>query len=304
MVESRGMRRSDLPGSLPSAFRVSDALEAGASRDRLRASDLDAPFWGTRSRGALDDEGRLRLLLSVVPPHAFLCGPTAAGVHRVPLPKPIWGDAFHVPQIGVPAGANRVRRPGVTGRSVQIEPDELVEVRGLRLTSLARTWCDLSVVLSLGRFVAVTDHLIHWRRPRCTPAQLAAANDRAGRSPGVGRRRQALELMSPRSESPRESELRVLCAVAGLPTPDANVEIFDGRRFVARVDLLFRDAGLIVEYDGDHHRDPAQWSRDQARRAELESLGYRYTTVTARDFDDPAALIARLRRFLAAARLA
>ncbi len=36
------------------------------------------------------------------------------------------------------------------------------------------------------------------------------------------------------------------------------------------------------------------------RRAELESLGYRMTVVTRRDFDDPIALIARIRRLLAA----
>lgn len=76
--------------------------------------------------------------------------------------------------------------------------------------------------------------------------------------------------------------------------------IRDGWRFVARVDLLYRDARLVLEYDGDYHRDSSQWSRDQSRRAELESLGYRVTVVTARDFDDPGALVRRIRRLLSA----
>ncbi|WP_076677230.1 MULTISPECIES: hypothetical protein [unclassified Microbacterium] len=68
----------------------------------------------------------------------------------------------------------------------------------------------------------------------------------------------------------------------------------------ARVDLLYRFARQIIEYDGDHHRDPDQWSRDRVRRAELEPLGYRTTIVTRRDFDDPTMLSARIRRLLAA----
>jgi hypothetical protein len=295
------MRRTDLP-RLAVHFSVADALAAGVSRDRLRARDLDTPFWGARARGPLLEEERLRLLLSVLPSHAFACGATAAAVHRLPLPVAVLRDAFGRPSIGVPAGANRIRRAGTVGRSVQVAPDETEEVNGLRVTSLARTWRDLATILPLPRFVAVTDALLSWRRPRATLDELHLAHERAGRSAGAAVRRQALEMASPRSESPRESELRVLLVVAGLPLPDANVDIFDGRRFVARVDLLFAAQRLIVEYDGDHHRDAAQWSRDQSRRAELESLGYRYTTVTARDFDDPAALIARIRRLLSSTR--
>ncbi|MGL1521349.1 hypothetical protein ACSTIE_23430, partial [Vibrio parahaemolyticus] len=77
-------------------------------------------------------------------------------------------------------------------------------------------------------------------------------------------RRLALDLAVDGSESPKESALRVLLVMAGLPTPECNVEIFDGSRFVARVDLLYRAARLVIEYDGDYHRDPQQWSRDQS----------------------------------------
>lgn len=94
--------------------------------------------------------------------------------------------------------------------------------------------------------------------------------------------------------------VRVILVEAGLPRPECNVEIFDNGRFVARVDMLFPEVKLIVEYDGDYHRDPDQWSKDQIRRAELEALGYRVTVVTRRDFDDPTALVARIRRLLRA----
>lgn len=293
------MRRRPLPPSLPSAFRVAEARDAGVSSGRLRAQDLSSPFWGTRAERTLSDDERLRLLLSALPSRAFACGPTAAAVHWMPLPPLLARSAFGPLCIGVPRGDNRIRRPGVAGRSVQIDDDEVVDVRGIRVTSLVRTWVDLSATLAVPRLVAVGDALLFHRAPRLTREALVLAHARAGRAPGAAKRRLALDLMSDRSESPRESELRVILALAGLPAPEVNVDVFDGARFVARVDLLFRSARLVVEYDGDHHRDPVQWSRDQSRRAELESLGYRYTTVTARDFDDPAALVARIRRLLA-----
>jgi len=148
--------------------------------------------------------------------------------------------------------------------------------------------------------VAVTDFLIARRRPLCTVDELAAQHAAAPRYPGARGRARALELCSTASESPRESELRTALVLAGLPMPECNVDIFDGRRFVARVDILYRAQKLVVEYYGDHHRDPNQWSADEIRRAELESLGYRVTVVTRRDFDDLPALAARVRRLLSA----
>ena len=78
------------------------------------------------------------------------------------------------------------------------------------------------------------------------------------------------------------------------PRPEVNVDITDRGRFVARVDMLFREERLVVEYQGDYHRDPEQWRRDEMRRAELESLGYRVTYVTAADLRDPEQLVPHL----------
>ncbi|MBW9092367.1 hypothetical protein JNB62_01580 [Microbacterium jejuense] len=171
---------------------------------------------------------------------------------------------------------------------------------GVRSTSAARTWLDLSADLDLPAFVAVTDHLISRRRRHCTKDELIAVHGASPHAPGAENRRRALDLCTDASESPRESELRCALELAGLPRPDCNIPIYDGTRFVARVDIFYRAQKLVVEYYGDYHRDPDQWSRDEVRRAELESLGYRVTVVTRRDFDDLAALAARIRRLLAA----
>lgn len=292
------MPAAPLPLELIPAFTVTQALDAGVPRQRLRAKDLAAPFHGTRATRELTDLQRLSLLLTQLPSHSFACGLTAAAVHALPLTSVQYASAFGRLSIGVPLPAARIRRPGVLSRALRVEPSDVVETREVRVLSPLRTWVELSGILTVGRFVAVTDHLISRRSGHFSVQDLTTAHLAFARGPGARMRQTALQICTPNSESPRESELRALIVLAGLPAPAANVEIYDGARFVARVDLLYRSHRVIIEYDGDHHRDPAQWSRDQSRRAELESLGYRVTVVTARDFDDPARLVARIRRLL------
>ena len=289
-----------LPAHLVPAFTLKEGRDAGLDEKQLRSRALGRPFHGARSVRAVDGFARLELLMRTVPKHAFACGPTAGVVWGVPLPAAVQRDAFGRPTIAVPHPRNRLRGRGIRGRSLKLDPDHLVTRRGMRLTSAARTWLDLSADLDLPALVAVADHLISRRRRHCTVEDLAAVHADALHAPGAENRRRALAMCTDASESPRESELRCALELAGLPRPDCNVNIYDGARFVARVDIIYRAEKLVVEYYGDHHRDPDQWSRDEMRRAELESLGYRVTVVTRRDFDDLNALATRIRRLLAA----
>jgi hypothetical protein len=294
------MRPLPLPHGTPVAFTVSAARSRGISEKRLRAKDLERPFHGTRSSRELTDRQRLRLLLEALPDHAFACGSSAALVWDLPLSTGAEDDARSRPHIGVPRNATRIRRAGVVGHRLDVEDRDVVVEKGIRSLSPSRLWIDVSPVLALPRLLALTDALLSARHPLATIDELAAAHGRFAGRRGAQVRTRVLELADGRSESPRESMVRLILVEAGLPAPECNVEIHDGNRFVARVDMLYRLRRLIIEYDGDHHRDPDQWSRDQIRRAELEALGYRVTVVTRRDFDDPAALVRRIRRLLAA----
>ncbi|MFD5213164.1 endonuclease domain-containing protein [Microbacterium sp. NPDC058345] len=296
------MRPAPLPPGTPRAFTVAAARRRGVSVGRLRAKDLTMPFHGTRARTELDAAEALRLLMEVLPAQAFVCGLTAGALWGMPLSERDERDAWGRPRIGVPESDTRIRRPEVVGHRLHIAPEDVVERSGIRTLSVPRTWIDLSRVLPLGRLVAVTDAVLSRRNPLADLDDLRAADARFRGGRGAVRRREALELRDDRAESPRESMVRVILVLAGLPRPECNVDIFDRGEFVARVDLLYRDAGVIVEYDGDYHRDPDQWSRDQIRRARLEAMGYRVTVVTRRDFDDPQALVARIRRLLFARR--
>ena len=67
-------------------------------------------------------------------------------------------------------------------------------------------------------------------------------------------------------------------------------------KFIARGDFVWREAKVVVEYEGDHHRTHRrQWQHDIARTRLLEALGWRVVRITASDLRD-----ARLRRELLA----
>ncbi len=281
------------------AFTIAEGAHHGLTPSTMRAAVWTIPHAGIRVAESSTQGDVLAALLRALPAHAFFCGPTAAVLHGLPLPYALSTTAWERPFIGVPADQNRIRRPGTTGRALAVVPDDIVEVHGIRCTSPLRTWAELAEMLGVGQLTAISDRLISRHHQMATRKDLERMHRRFLGGRGSKRRRLAVDLADERAESPRESELRVLLIQSGLPVPQSNVEIFDGSRFVARVDLLYPDERLIIEYDGDHHRDPHQWSRDQSRRAELESLGYRMTVVTARDFDDPVALLARIRRLLA-----
>lgn len=93
--------------------------------------------------------------------------------------------------------------------------------------------------------------------------------------------RRAVCLADPRSESWWESVLRVLHVVAGLGPVQSQVELFDGRTFVARADLHLVGTRRYPECDGSDHRDRDRHREDLRRDKAMARLGlerYGYTT--------------------------
>jgi very-short-patch-repair endonuclease len=87
----------------------------------------------------------------------------------------------------------------------------------------------------------------------------------------------------------------VLFASLGLPKVEPQVVICDNRRrFVGRVDFLFRAERTVVEFDGlvkYAGADGRQALVDEKRREDaLRSLGYQVVRLTWRDLHDPASV--------------
>ncbi|MEX1078175.1 MAG: DUF559 domain-containing protein [Homoserinimonas sp.] len=170
---------------------------------------------------------------------------------------------------------------------------------GLRACSPELVWCQLATILSLPDLVAAGDYLIHWRQPRTTRAFLSeVVRENPGRRGKVALRL-ALELLNDRSESRKESQLRVVLVQARLDGLVANLEVRTSGGWDYRGDLAFPKQKVIVEYQSDYHRDPAQFRADMTRISRLEADGWFVIQVNADDLRNPLELVQRIRQVLA-----
>jgi hypothetical protein len=130
--------------------------------------------------------------------------------------------------------------------------------------------------------------------------RMVAMGRGGGPRRGVRKLRAAAELLRSGSGSPMETRARLAFLEAGLPEPELNATVYgpDGH-FLARVDFLWRAAGVVVEYEGDQHRtNRRQWQNDVARVRLLEQQGLRVIRITSLDLFDASrlrALVAMLR---------
>jgi hypothetical protein len=262
---------------------------------RLRASDLWIPAKGVRLPSDRTDLVSIcRAIALALPPSAVFSHVTAARLLGLPVRREDLRDGrVHVT---TPTGVRARRGRRIAGHQRPLPEGAVEECHRLPVTSPARTFCDLAGVLPLANLVALGDAAARMRGlPAIAEAIELVPKRRRPRDLNV-----AFEQLDPASESPKESELRVLLVSAGLGPFEANFVVTDGEgAFVARVDLALSALKIAIEYEGDHHRDKEQWRKDLARRRRLEALGWTYISVTQSDIERPAALIADLRTAIA-----
>ncbi|WP_141718121.1 hypothetical protein [Nocardia altamirensis] len=136
----------------------------------------------------------------------------------------------------------------LTVHSMQIAPDEVVRVGDHRVTTVARTVIDLARSLPFEQAVVVGDSAL--RLGKTTRAQLTEQLARCS-GPGTPAARRVVDFVDGRAESPRESRSRVGLHTARFPTPELQAcVVTPDQKFVARVDFLFPELGVIGEFDG------------------------------------------------------
>jgi hypothetical protein len=248
----------------------------------MRGRDLQAPFPATRvaASAALDLAAlcaaySFRLRADEVFSHV-----TAARLWGIPL-ETEWtpSEPLHV---SVPAPGRAARGRGIRGHQIARGGVQRGEVSGVPVIDPVTAWLQLGSLLSPPGLVAAGDHLVRvpplgddLRRPFTTVEALTErARSVSGR--GILAARRAAGLVREGSDSPQESRVRLALLAAGLPEPELNPVIRDAEgRFVGRVDMLYRGARVVVEYDGDQHRtDRHQYDRDIRRIDALYALGW------------------------------
>lgn len=195
----------------------------------------------------------------------------AARLWRLPVDG--LGPPADVVHLTLDGDAGRFRRTGC--RLHDGPADEPVLIAGVPTTTLARTVVDCATMLPFVDAVVVADAALHADPP--VEGGLAAALLAVSGARGSARAARVVRFADGRAESPLESRARVLWHRHGLPAPDLQAVVRDGRgRFVARVDFLWRAQRLVVEVDGMAKYAEAGWHDRESRRQDaLEELGYR-----------------------------
>ncbi|MGE2715848.1 hypothetical protein ACQI4L_17465 [Mycolicibacterium litorale] len=215
--------------------------------------------------------------------HGVLAGFSASAVHGAR-----WIDP------GRPAtviDTNRRRTRGIEVWAGLIDDDEICVVDGIRVTTPLRTAVDLARRYPLDTAVTAIDALARARRLRVE--DIAAATDRPGRH-RMKRAREAIALVDPGAESPKETWLRLVIVRAGFPRPETQVPVYNEYGvLIGEVDLGWRDVRIAAEYEGKHHRmSRTAFDKDIRRMDELLEQGWAVLRFTAADTE--ATVIRRL----------
>lgn len=248
---------------------------------------------GMRHASRGDDlRARVVAYLAKMPEHHLFSHLTAAELLGLRMPERRLGTELHVLAVGGRAPEGR----GIVGHGTAGRRDQHRLGRGIRTTAPLDTWCDLATMLNLDELIAMGDGLVRRERPLARMAELETAVAARTGMPGSRRLREALTWVRPRTDSARETALRLLLLRAGLPEPEINGVIRNRYgAVIAHGDLVYRPQRTIVEYDGAHHRtDARQYRIDVARLDALMEEGWRIIRVDTQLLATRATLIAKV----------
>lgn len=220
--------------------------------------------------GVQRDFETLSVAYSRLYPRGVLTGWSAAVLHGISPPD----DA--VPELTV--GPHGRVREGLRTRRYAVPDQAVISIRGIPVTALRWTAFDLA------RFNDHVDGVLaveeFYRRGLSRAGMQETVAFMTG-TWGVARARRVLADADPRSESPRETETRLFLKAAGYTEFVTQVEVHD---LGYRLDLADPARKIAVEYDGPHHDDPVQQSKDRRRRNRLQAAGWIVIVVDRRLF--------------------
>lgn len=279
-------------------------------RWRRDTPDLHRPFHGIRS--ASDPRTFSEKLACYRPrlkPHQRYVGRTAARLWGMPHPR-TWSQEEPL-EIAVPLDRTPPKTAGVTGRRLAVHRSDTWKIDGMSVVDPLTALFTCAAELSVDEAVIMIDSLLttasgypnlHPGKPNVTTADIRLHLESWRAFPGHQTIRAALTRARAGVESPKETETRLLITAAGLPEPVVQHEVFDQRRFIARVDMAYPALKIAIEYEGDGHRtSKEQWRRDIQRQRELEDRGWIVIRLTQHDLEEgSSALLSRIRRAILA----
>lgn len=240
---------------------------------------------------------RVAAILMNAPPDAVASHLSAAALWGIAVPLVDRED--HRVDVIVPGAGRAESRADRRIHRLELAEDERTTRLGQPVTTPARTWRDLAGVLEPPSLLAVTDQLVR------DPAERQRLREQLARRPrgrGCARARTTIELADSRAESPMESVVRWLFHDGGLPAPELQYVVRDAAGvFLARADFAWPRQRVLVEFDGDLHRERDVFVKDLRRQNGVMGVGWtmlRYSSADALGRGDE--MVAEVRRALRA----
>lgn len=278
--------------------------EIGVHRDTidawLRRGRLHTIHRGVYALGHpwVDGIGMLFAALLACGAHSFLGGRTALAWHGVLA----YGGKVCVVRPG--RGSARGPAPIEVSRMRSVHPsDFIVTDQGLRVASLARALVDSAGLLTEQQLKKAIKEAEFLRL--LDVGSVLAALERTPNRAGAAALRKALGA-GEQLPSREEFVLRFLelCERAGLPRPSVDVWMDTGLPTLGQVDLVFRDARVIIELDGARaHLTRARFEEDRRRNSYLTARGWTTLRYTWRRVNRDASAVTRELRQLVPARI-
>ena len=201
-------------------------------------------------------------------PSAAFCYLTALRLWRLPLPRvpahihiitesphkagrlPATTQAAKDPKTGL-TGLEQVRGYGISRHHWTAD---IVEHRGVAVTSLVQTVIDCVVRMELPEAVAAMDAVLGSRRASSEKLTRQQLQEASALLRSNAKRRRVLEVLAladEASESVGESRSRALMHVLGFPAPVLQHAFYDDEGFIGRTDFFWPEQRVIGEFDGD-----------------------------------------------------
>lgn len=237
---------------------IRDALKAGTLVRVRRGCYLDGPTKAgdaTRTDLAATAAGvaalAARSAMAAGGEEIVFSHATAAALWQLPfLAEPPATIHFTVPR-----DAHGIRRAGVHQHIGGLVPEEIVEHRGIRLTSLARTLVDVARSEGFREGVVMADHAMHLSRdPEALRCAMQASIGRLSAAVRIGNARRMAAFAVTQAESPGESLSRIVFREQNVPVPvlqhRLRVRLPTGGWIDCRTDFAWERQKVVGEFDG------------------------------------------------------
>jgi hypothetical protein len=210
-------------------------------------------------------------------------------------------DPPETPEVTVPKGSSSRFRGAVVRRSMVADAD-VTAIGPIPVTTAARTVVDCAALLPYEELCELLDDALCERL--CTTREIAEAMERSTHAPGrpgLASLERALLPWTPGLMPGSRAEMRLIRRLLawGFPPPERQVKVFDADgRFLARLDVAWRDRNTGLEYYGERHHGPRQVAHDERRLGRVRAVGWSARVVRKADLSGRRA--EELRRWLSA----